>query len=303
MKPFPPLVYFGSDDFSAGVLRQLLDHEDFKSSLKYVVTKTPRTLGRGQHTMPTAVEKVASTHSDATIVHANTRSELDAALDQLDLTNLQPMGVLVSYGVIVSDHALGMFPHGIINFHPSHLPSYRGPSPVETAMLRGDRTIGLSIMKLVREMDAGPVFMQAAIELRDDETRSAAYDRIIRDGTPVFYSTLRRIAEGSLQAIEQNHNKATYTRLIKKQDGEMHISEKTAIQLEREVRVFLGFPKSRTTLFGHPVIVTKAQVVETRDAAPLVIACADNTFLAINELIAPSGRSMSGEAFLRGYAA
>jgi methionyl-tRNA formyltransferase len=303
MKPFPPLVYFGSDDFSAGILERLLSNDDFKSSLKYVVTKTPRTLGRGQHTTPTAVETLARSASNATIVHANSRAELDEALDKLELDTLKPMGVLVSYGVIISDHTLAKFEPGIINFHPSHLPLYRGPSPVESALLRGDRTIGLSIMKLVHDMDAGPVFMQAAVELGGNETRNEAYDRIIEFGAPLFYSTLKRIAEGSLQPTEQEHDKATYTRLIKKQDGDMRVLDKTADELEREVRVFLGFPKSRTILSGHPVIVTKAHVAVSKDSAPIVIECRDNTFLAIDELIAPSGRSMSSEAFLRGYAA
>ena len=303
MISFPPLVYFGSDDFSAGVLERLLQHEDFKSSLKYVVTKTPRSFGRGQQMKPTSVEATAKKLSDATIIHASTRKELDSALAELDFENLQPMGVLVSYGVIISDYVLDLFVRGIINFHPSHLPAYRGPSPVETALLRGDRTIGLSIMKLVREMDAGPVFMQGALELKGNETRSEAYDRIIEEGTPILYSTLKRIAEGSLQPVQQENTNATYTRMFTKADGELDPDTKTAEMLEREVRVFLGFPKSRLTLLDHPVIVTKAHVVDNERAATIVVHCAENTYLSIDELIAPSGKTMDAESFKRGYAA
>ena len=303
MKSFPPLVYFGSDDFSAGVLEHLLKHDDFKSSLKYVVTKTPRNFGRGQHLRPTAVETIAKTLSNVTVIHASTRKELDEALSDSGLAELQPMGVLVSYGVIISDYVLDLFPRGIINFHPSHLPLYRGPSPVETALLRGDRTIGLSIMKLVRDMDAGPVFMQAAIELDGSETRAQTYERIIDEGTPIFYSTLRKIADGLLPPVEQEHHKATYTRIFTKADGEFDPEHKTAEMLEREVRVFLGFPKSRFELLGHPVIVTKTHVVAHENAATIVVHCADNTYLSIDELIAPSGKMMDAEAFKRGYAA
>jgi methionyl-tRNA formyltransferase len=158
-------------------------------------------------------------------------------------------------------------------------------------------------MKLVRDMDAGPVFMQSAIDLRGDETRAEAYDKIIADGSPVFYSTLRRIADGSLQPEEQDDTKATYTRIFTKQDGELDPDTKTAEMLEREVRVFLGFPKSRFTLLDHPVIITKAHVVDNEHAATIVIHCAENTFLAVDELIAPSGKTMDSESFKRGYAA
>lgn len=303
MKLCPPLVYFGSDDFSAGVLERLLEHEDFKSSLKYVVTKTPRNFGRGLRIKPTAVEELAKTHTDATIIHASTRKELDAAVAELDLENLHPVGVLVSYGVIISDYVLDVFERGIINFHPSHLPAYRGPSPVETALLRGDRTIGLSIMRLVRDMDAGPVYMQAALELKGDETRDQVYQRIIDEGSPIFYSTLCKIVDGTLRPIEQEEAKATYTRIFTKADGELDSETKTAERLEREVRTFLGFPKSRLTLLGHPVVVTRAHVVKDEHAATIVVHCADNTFLSIDELIAPSGKKIDAEAFKRGYAA
>lgn len=303
MKPFPPLVYFGSDEFSAGVLLRLLAHEDFKSSLKFVVTKTPRKSGRGQQLQPTAVETIAHERSDATIIHANTRAELDTALAGVGLEDLDAMGVLVSYGVIISDHVLGLFPRGIINLHPSRLPAYRGPSPVETAMLKGDRTIGLSIMKLTRDMDAGPVYMQSAVELTGNETRRDAYVKLINEGTPIFHSTLQRIASKRLEPTEQDHAKATFTRIIKKEDGVFRPETKTASMLEREVRVYQGFPKSRYELLGHPVIITRCHVVDNEHAATIVVHCAENTFLAIDELVAPSGKTMDAESFKRGYAA
>lgn len=303
MKPFPPLVYFGSDDFSAAMLLELLTHEDFKSSLKYVVTKTPRVLGRGQKTQPTAVEIVVKEHTDAALVHADSKLDLERTLSLPNLTDQAAMGVLVSYGVIIPQSVLDLFPLGIINFHPSHLPLYRGPSPVETAMLRGDNTLGLSVMKLTSAMDAGPIYMQAALAIRGSETRREMYERIVSEGAHIFYATLRKIADGGLRPVEQDDERATYTRLIKKQDGELRPDIKTAAELEREVRTYLAFPKSRTTLHGQPVIVTRSRVVESATAAPLVLTCAGPSYLAIEELVAPSGRTMSGEAFLRGYAA
>ena len=303
MKPFPPLVYFGSDNFSAEMLSALLTHDDFKSSLKYVVTKTPRILGRGQKTHPTDVEKVAKAHSDATIVYANNRRELDAALAKLELEKDTPLGVLVSYGVILSDQVLSLFPHGIINFHPSRLPLYRGPSPVESALLNGDSTIGLSIMKLTAEMDAGPVFEQITLSLTGNETRQQVYDRIVEEGAHIFYTSLKEIAAGTLQPTEQEHSEATYTRLIKKEDGILRPDTKTAAELEREIRTFLGFPKSRIEILDRQVIVTKAHIAQQANDGDIVIACKDDTFLSIDEVIAPSGRTMPAAAFMRGYAA
>jgi methionyl-tRNA formyltransferase len=297
MKTFSNLVYFGSDEFSASILSQLLHHDWFKSNLKYVVTKTPAPKGRKHAVTPTVVETIASQQPGVTILHANTRSELDDVIKPLP----DPLvGVLVSYGVIVSNFVLSRFDPGIINFHPSLLPKYRGPSPVESAILAGEHETGVSVMQLAEKMDAGPVYAQKTVPLAGHETSPELYKTIVEQCADWFSDQLQAIFDGQLQPQNQDDSQATYTRIIKKQDGHLHPETQTAQQCERQIRAYIEFPKSRVQIDDQDLIVTKAHVVAQKEEAPLVLPCVNKTMLSIDELIAPSGKTMSADAYLRG---
>jgi methionyl-tRNA formyltransferase len=194
-----------------------------------------------------------------------------------------------------------MFPGGIINIHPSLLPKYRGPTPVETAILDGAKETGVSLMQLSGKMDAGPVFAQAKKTLNGGEEKAKLAAELGDLGTSLLMKNLDSILAGKLKPKTQNEAEATYTKLIKKDDGIMDFS-KPAMVLEREVRAFAGWPKSVTRVFGHKIIVTKSRVVKDRNDGHLVMQ-AHPGWLEITELIGPSGRTMSGQDFLRGYGA
>ena len=295
-----PLVFFGSDDFSAAMLERLLRHEFFKSDLKYVVTKTPRKKGRGNSVSATAVDQLASSIETVQVLYADNRRELDSVIEQLP----HPMhGVLVSYGVIVSNFVLERFTPGIINFHPSLLPKRRGPSPVETTILDGDDHAGVSVMQLAEKMDAGPVYAQKALPLTGKETAPALYETIVDQCAEWFADQLQVIFDGGLKPQNQDDSDATYTHIFKKQDGQMDPSVKTADELEREVRAYQGFPKSRLHWNGQDIIVTKSHVLTQNETAPMTVPCVNDTTLVIDELIAPSGKRMPAQAYLRGMRA
>lgn len=297
MKTLPALVFFGSDDFSASMLERLLTHDFFKSNLKYVVTKTPQKKGRGRTLTSTAVERVAVTIPKITLLHANTKTELDEVIGKL-ATPL--VGVLVSYGVIVSPLVLNKFAPGLINFHPSLLPRHRGPSPVENAILQGDNKTGVSVMKLEPAMDAGPIYAQKSITLDGTETPALLYQRIINETADWFATQLNAIFNGDIAATPQDDSLATYTSIIKKQHGILQPESKTATDLEREIRAYQGYPKSRANLGGQDIIITKAHVALNTSDSELTIACKDNTLLAVDELITPNGKKMPASAYLHG---
>ncbi|MBI5906494.1 methionyl-tRNA formyltransferase [Candidatus Saccharibacteria bacterium] len=213
------------------------------------------------------------------------------------------MGVLVAFGRIIPQGIIDLFPKGIINIHPSLLPMYRGSTPLEAAMLNGAIETGVSIMHLSAEMDAGPVFAQARVSLNGSETKQELADRLSDLGAKTLVKILPAILDGSATAKPQDEKTATYSQILKKEDGILDWA-KPAQQLEREVRAYAGWPRSITRLFGHKIIVTKARVTkpsagDEKDKA--LIMRADPGWLEITELIAPSGRKMSGADFLRGY--
>jgi methionyl-tRNA formyltransferase len=117
----------------------------------------------------------------------------------------------------------------------------------------------------------------------------------------MLFDTLPDILSGSIQPKPQKSNGVSITSLISKKEGQLHPETDDATILERKIRAHQGFPKSHLTLFDNDVIITSAQVVENPSTSQLVIPCANETWLKVDTLVAPSGRTMSGDAVLHGY--
>lgn len=231
------------------------------------------------------------------------------------LSDLKPhqskLAVLAAYGRIIPQAVLDQFPLGIINVHPSLLPQYRGPTPIEQAILDGVTKTGVSIMRLAAKMDEGPIYRQKTVHLRGNETKPQLVGQLQQLGSELLVDVLPGIANGSLQPRQQPHpSHASYTHLLRKADGVMDWT-KSAEQLEREIRAYAGWPGSRTTLAGKEVIITKAHVVPTNHPPSkpgdveaiqglLMVECGKGTLCI--ERLKPAGKNeMSAAEFSRGY--
>ena len=212
------------------------------------------------------------------------------------------IAVLAAYGRIIPQQLIDVFPKGIVNLHPSLLPKYRGPTPIESAIENGDSKTGVSIMQLTAGMDAGPIYAQKSIQLSGTETKFDVCDTLSQIGADLLLSVLPKIIDGSLQPTPQDSSKATYSQLLHKSDALLNTDHLTAIEAERKIRAHLEFPKTKITISDNTIIITKAHVSQTQQSL-LDIKCKDKNFLSIDELIAPSGKKMDRASFLRGYAA
>ena len=286
------IVFFGTEDFSLTALTGLIEAG---YTIAAVVTKPDSKKGRGQQLVAPAVKVLATRHN---IPVWQPEKLTDIADDIRALGSVT--GVLVSYGKIVPQSIIDLFTPGIVNVHPSLLPRYRGPSPIESAIKNGDATTGVSIMQLSARMDAGPVYTAKEHPLLGTETRPELYHALADIGTNLLLESLPAIIDGSLQPTPQNEDNASYCQLLEKSSANLDLTTLTASEAERIVRAHIGFPKSKVTVAGHTIIITKAHVSE-HQKTPLDLVCQDSAYLSVDELIAPSGRQMSGDAFLRGY--
>lgn len=286
------IVFFGTEDHSLIALRTLVEHN---FHIAAVVTKPDTPKGRGHRLAPSAVKAYALTQ-DITVLEPQKLDELIEPLSTIE----RPVGVLVSYGKIIPNYILSLFSPGIINVHPSLLPLYRGPSPIESAIEHRDAKTGVTIMKLVKAMDAGPIYVQVPYALDQTETKPELYDTLFTLGSNLLVQYLPRIIDGSLQPTPQDEADATYCHLLQKGDGLLDLQTLTPGEAEARIRAHLGYPRTRLQLGPHRVIVTKAHAVITQQTA-LDIECKNGAFLSIDELIAPSGKRMSRAEFLRGY--
>lgn len=210
------------------------------------------------------------------------------------------IAILAAYGRIIPQSVIDIFPDGIINLHPSLLPTYRGSTPIESAILNHDKRAGVSIMQLSSDMDAGPVYVQASVNLSGHENKFELHDILSKLGSQLLLDNLPKIIDGSLKPLPQDELRATYCQTLKKSDGIFDPSSTSAIGAEAKARAYLNFPKYKYSLGENTIIITKAHVSD-QSKTPLDILCQDGEYLSIDELVAPSGRTMDAAAFIRGY--
>jgi len=293
------IIFFGTDDFSAASLRALIAAQ---FTIGAVVTKPDSKKGRGRAVLPPIVKTIAEAHGIPVWQPLRVSDIADDIRAVTTHTGHAPLGVLVSYGKIIPQAIIDLFTPGIVNVHPSLLPRYRGPSPVESAIIHGDSETGVTLMQLSAAMDAGPIYTQQTIPLTGDETTPTLEAHLAERGAHALCTHLPAIIDGRLTPTPQNDDVATYCQLLSKNDAALDPATLTADAAERRIRAYIAFPKTKLTIAGQPIIVTKAHVVtDTTPANALTITCADNTHLALDELIGPSGRAMSAQSFANGY--
>jgi methionyl-tRNA formyltransferase len=293
------IVFFGTDEFSAVSLRQLISSG---ANIGAVVTKPDSRKGRGRELQPSIVKSIALEHGIPVWQPARMAELVEPLTNLRDSQKNGIVGVLVSFGKIIPQSIIDIFDPGIINVHPSLLPLYRGPSPIETAVVNGDSETGVTIMQLSAQMDAGPIYTQQTHPLTGSETAPELEKTLGALGAHQLLGALPTIMSGELLPMAQNDSKASYCSLLRKEDSLLDPSSVTAAQAERRIRAYLAYPKTKVTIAGHSVVLTKAHVSVIGETV-LDIQCIDGQYLCIDELIGPSGRAMNAKAFLNGYAA
>lgn len=288
------LIFFGTESFSIPTLQALIEHG---FNVVGVVTKPDAAKGRGQKMYSNPIKRCAEENNIPVLQPPRLKDAIDS------IKNLKPTAaILVSYGKIIPQQVLDLFaPIGIINIHPSLLPRYRGPSPIEATILAGDSETGISIMQLDAGMDTGPIFIQEQYPLNGTETNQSLSGALAEEGANLLVEHLSHILDGSLSPTPQNKSDVSVTSLISKTDGVLDPSTDDARTIERKVRAYQGFPKPHLILQGNDVVVTSSKITDSASDDDLTVTCANNTQLKITTLIAPSGRSMTGRDFMRGY--
>ncbi|MBX4197401.1 methionyl-tRNA formyltransferase [Candidatus Saccharibacteria bacterium] len=295
MSKLPKLVFFGNERLATGVstdvpaLRALI-----KDGYEVAAVVASHSEGVSRQRRGLEIVEVAHAYHIPVLIP----DKFEDITERLAKTSAQA-GILVAFGKIIPQTIIDIFPKGIINIHPSLLPKYRGPTPVETAILDGASQTGVSLMALSAKMDAGPVYLQQPVELDGNETKPQLAKKLLAEGVNLLSDNLAYILDGTLEPIPQAATEATYTKLLTKQDGWVDFDEPAEL-IERKVRAFLGFPKTRAKVLGQEIVITKARVAKNAKDGALVVKARPG-FLEIKDLIGPSGRIMSGADYIRGY--
>jgi methionyl-tRNA formyltransferase len=299
------VVFLGSPQFAVPSFEALVDASDIDVAL--VVTQPDRRAGRGRKLNPPAVKVAAEFHGIP--VHQPESLHDEAQVEPIRGANPDVI-VVVSYGEILRKSVLELPPLGCINVHPSLLPAYRGSIPIQAAILNGDNDTGVSFMKLVRRLDAGPVLHQVRTPLSAQETTGDLSERLSHLAADYLPETLRRWAKGEIKLEYQNDAQATYTRELTKADAQIDWAW-PAPYIERFVRAMYPWPKAWTTVEGQRLVITSILLDDSSasiaDSPGLVRVDSDHAMVATGNgkvrlhRVQPAGkREMSASDWVRG---
>lgn len=236
----PRIIFFGSDRCSVLVLNQLVNDSRFK--LVGIATLEPKPKGRKGEIVPNPVELYAKTLFEIKFFPLKKFNK--KAVNQFK--NLKAdVGILAWYGKMLPKEILALPKHGVLNVHPSLLPRYRGPSPVQTAIFNGDKQTGVTIFKMDEQMDHGPILAQFKEEIKPDDTAESLYERLFTLGGQALISILPAYLKGKIAPRQQDHPKATYTRRLTRDSGKIDWKTPDA-EIERFIRAMHPWPGSWT---------------------------------------------------------
>lgn len=231
------------------------------------------------------------------IFHARTKENLEE-VKRLKREVPEAHGILASFGVLIKSDVLELFePEGILNIHPSLLPLYRGASPIESAILDGNSDFSVSVMKLVKKMDAGPVYYQATLSGLPLDKMSI-YKALAETGAEWIRQNLTNLPKPT----PQDDAKATFCGKLEKSMGILTPETDSAETTFRKIVAFQGFPKPKYTFFGLSCIILEAHILKSGEAAVLTIPCADGASVAVDRLQPEGRKAMDAKSFLNGYA-
>jgi methionyl-tRNA formyltransferase len=268
-------LFLGTSDFAVPSLRVTAG----RAQLVAVVTQPDRRAGRGRRLTASPVKRAALELGLPVLQPVRLRPLAeDFADDAVDLI------VLASYGRILPQELLALPRLGALNVHPSLLPRYRGATPIQSAILNGDKETGVSIMLMDAGLDTGDIVLQERVAIDPQETYGLLHDRLARLGAELLGRAIDLAADGTLVATPQT-GLATLTKPLTKEDLAVDLSAPAQRVVDR-VRAFAPQPAARATIDGEPVKILRAHV-------------GDQDELVIDELIAPNRGPMSGEAYRR----
>ena len=226
-------IFLGTPDFGAIILEGLI-----KSGNKpfLVITEADKPVGRKQIMTPLPVKVLAEKY-DIPVAQPDKISNWKAEIE-----NLKPdLGIIAAYGQILPKDILDIPQYGFINVHPSLLPKYRGPSPIQAAILNGDENTGVTIMRISEKMDSGPILSQKEMEINQGETFLSLHDKLAKVGSELLLDILPKLSKGQAYLENQEESQATYTKILKREDGKIDW-QLPARNIERQIRAFDPWP-------------------------------------------------------------
>ncbi len=251
----PRVVFAGTPDFAVASLTALLN-AGIRPEL--VLTQPDRPAGRGRRAAASPVRKAAATAGLPVAMPVSLKRDATAVAR---LEALQPdLLIVAAYGLLLPQRVLDVAKTAPLNVHASLLPRWRGAAPIQAAVRAGDRTTGISLMRMEAGLDTGPVYATLPLAIGRRENAGALHDRLALAGGRLLVETLPAVVSGELDATAQDDTLASYAPRLAKEDARIDWAQ-PAVAIDRAVRAYTPWPVSFTTLGGTPLRVFAARPV------------------------------------------
>jgi len=300
------VVFFGTPEFAVPTLEKLVGS---RHEVTLVVSRPDRPVGRHQVLTAPPVVEIAREHQIECIQPNSLKSgEIDVSLED----SAADAAVVVAYGKLIPARLLEIPKHGFINLHPSLLPRHRGPSPIQWALVCGDRATGVSTMQLDEGMDTGPILLQRRVSIEAGETAEMLAPRLAEIGAELVVRTLDELEDGSLTPRPQPTDGANTTPMLRRNFAKVDWSM-PARQLVNRLRGFTPWPGcytkfrgGRLKIFGldevkpPPAGKEKPGTVVAVKPDGVIVRCGKGTAAKITEVQREGRLRMPVDAFLIG---
>lgn len=293
------ILFLGSPYFAVKILKRLLQSSH---NVVAVVTQSDKPSGRGQKLMPTQVKQFATEKG----IPVYSFDKLSQHLDEIEKIDYD-IAVTASFGQILNEKFLSIAP--CINVHPSLLPKYRGATPIQSALLSGDKVTGVSIMKVVRAVDAGDVIAQKQVKIEEDDDYTTLQEKLADVGGDMLVEVLDLFEKGQVKTFKQDDDKATFCRKLEKSDAFLDLN-KTASEIVNQSRalcemgVFLLVDGQRLKVSEIKNVSKDFQNLKIGEVAPvkgrIILGCSDGA-VEIGKCLSKNGKMVPAKDFLNGF--
>lgn len=294
-------VFMGTPDFAVPSFEKLFDVDGVK--VVAAVTNRDKEVGRKRVLTAPPVKVKAMERGVPVFQYDRIRKE-----GVEDIKKLEPdVIVTCAFGQILSQEIIDIPKYGVINVHASLLPAYRGASPINYAILNGEKRTGVTVMRTDAGIDTGDIIAQAETQIGENETAGELFDRLSVMGAELLYKTFNSIIDKSAVYVKQDEKKATLTKMIKKEDARLDFTE-SAVKVFNRVRAFNPSPVAYAFFNGEKYKFFSVRPLSgkygksgeiTSDSQSLIIGCGDGGIEVI-ELQKEGGKRLNVKDFLRG---
>ncbi len=246
------IIFIGTSQFGRPALESLIKNG---YQILKVVTQPDKTSGRKKELIPSPIKSFAL-ENNLEILQPKKISEIKEEISNLN----SDLIIVASYGQIISEEILNYPSFKSINLHPSLLPKYRGPSPIQTAILNGDKNTGTTIMLMDAKMDHGPILIQKKIKIEDNDNYQSLEKKLSRLSAKTLIEILPQYLKKEIEPKIQDEDQATYTKMFSRQDGKINLNDNPK-EIEKKIRAFYPWPGVWTIIEGKRIKILEVKIV------------------------------------------